>query len=435
VHRYAALVLLPLTSFGLHAQKTERHFDYGFEERVRNENWNNIFDYNDSTDDERRQVRYRTRLWMTTSLTSDIDLSIGVASESNQILQPRTATHFDEAIFETAYVDIKRLFVKGLSLRVGRQNLIRGEGFLLLEGDPWDGSRSIYQNAAVLGYQRGKSKVELIGIFNPRSDRFLPCFNCKSRQLVEWNESALGAYYTDNHLKPTSIEAYFFYKREFGDRRPATNPQFQADRYTYTAGGRAVHKLPRSFSLTGEFAGQWGHQRPGFDIRAWGGYSYLKRTYGPQQRHSASFGYWAMSGSDPSKPGVIGNWDPLFSRWPKWSEGYIYTQFKEIGVGYWTNAGMWQAETVYAPWKPLSLRGTLYQMHAFHPFQGNPQLYANGSGRGLEYQFRADLIVNKNWRGHALWEHHLPGSFYSGKDPGFFFRLEVAYQFTGRLAF
>jgi hypothetical protein len=364
--------------------KTERHFVYGFEERVRNENWNNIFDYNDSTDDERRQVRYRTRLWMAASLTSNIDISLGVVSESNQILQPHTAVHFDEGVFETAYVDIKRLFVKGLSLRVGRQNLMKGEGFPLLEGDPWDGSRSIYQNAAVLGYQRGKSKVELIGIFNPRIDRFLPCFNDKSKQLVDWNEPALGAYYTDSHLKAASIEAYLFYKREFGDPRPATNAQFQADRYTYTAGGRAVHKLPLSFSLTVEFAGQRGHQRPNREIRAWGGYSYLKRTYGPRQRNSTSFGYWAMSGSDPATPGVTGNWNPLFARWPKWSEGYIYTQFREAGVAYWTNNGMWQAESVHAPWKPLSLRGTLFHMHAFHPFPGNPQLFSNGAGRGLE---------------------------------------------------
>ena len=96
--------------------------------------------------------------------------------------------------------DFYQLFVKGLSLRLGRQNLIKGEGFLILEGNPWDGSRSIYHNAAVLAYERGKSKLELIGIFDPRMDRYLPRINDKHRQLVEWNESALGAYYTDTRL-------------------------------------------------------------------------------------------------------------------------------------------------------------------------------------------------------------------------------------------
>ncbi len=315
------------------------------------------------------------------------------------------------------------------------QNLTKGEGFLILEGNPWDGSRSIYHNAAVLGYERGKAKIELIGIFDPRTDRVLPRLNDKARQLVEWNESALGAYYTDNRWKKTSVEAYYFYKREFGDPRPASNLQFQADRYVYTAGGRTVRKLPNSFSLTGEFAWQWGHQRPNREIRAWGGYGYLKRTFGAKQRHSASFGYWGMSGSDPAKPGTIGNWDPLFSRWPKWSEGYIYTQFKENGVAYWTNTGMWQGEGVYVPWKPLSLRGTFYEMRAYHPYPGSKALYSTGTGRGEEYQLRADLTVNKNWRGHVLYEGHVPGSFYAGKDPGYFFRLEVSYLFTGQVPF
>lgn len=435
MRRYSTTLALLATVLPLIAQKSERHLEYGFEQRVRNENWNNIFDFNDASDDERGQVRYRTRLWLKAPVTSNIDISVGLAQETNEIFQMHAATHIDEGIFETAYVDFKKLFVKGLSLRFGRQNLTKGEGFLILEGNPWDGSRSIYHNAAVLGYERGKAKIELIGIFDPRTDRFLPRLNNKSRQLIEWNESALGAYYTDNRWKKTSVEAYYFYKREFGDPRPASNLQFQADRYVYTAGGRTVRKLPNSFSLTGEFAWQWGHQRPNRDIQAWGGYGYVKRTFGAKQRHSASIGYWGMSGSDPANPSTIGNWDPLFARWPKWSEGYIYTQFKENGVAYWTNTGMWQGEGVYVPWKPLSLRGTFYEMRAYHPYPGSKALYSTGTGRGEEYQLRADLTVNKNWRGHVLYEGHLPGSFYAGKDPGYFFRLEVSYLFTGQVPF
>jgi len=435
VQRFAAILFLFLTTLPLAAQKDERHFEYGFEVRVRNEDWNNIFDFKDSADDERGQIRYRTRLWMKAPLTSNIDFSVGLAQEANEIFQPHSASHIDEGVFETAYVDIHKVFVKGLSLRLGRQNLIKGEGFLLLEGNPWDGSRSIYHNAAVLAYERGKSKLELIGIFDPRMDRYLPRINDKHRQLIEWNESALGAYYTNSRLKKTSLEAYYFYKREFGDPRPASNLQYQADRYVYTAGARVVRQLPNAFSLTGEFARQWGHERTNRDIRAWGGYGYLKRTFGAQKRHSASFGYWGMSGSDPANPRTIGNWDPLFARWPKWSEGYIYTQFKELGVAYWSNVGMWQGEGIYVPWKPLSLRGTFYQMQAFHPYPGSSQLYGQGTGRGQEYQLRADLTVNKNWRGHVLYEGHVPGSFYAGKDPGYFFRLEVSYLFSDKLAF
>ena len=44
--------------------------------------------------------------------------------------------------------------------------------------------------------------------------------------------------------------------------------------------------------------------------------------------------YVGLSGNDPSRPNVIGNWDPLFSRWPQWSELAIYSQVPENGVAY-----------------------------------------------------------------------------------------------------
>jgi hypothetical protein len=293
----------------------------------------------------------------------------------------------------------------------------------------------VYNNAAVLAYERGKSKIELIGIYDPYTDHYLPRIHDLHRALVEWDESALGAYFTSTRAPKTSIEAYWIYKREFNDRRPATHPQYQPDRYVYTGGGRVVRKLSPKLSATGEWAWQFGHQRPGREIRAWGGYGYLKRTLGASGRHSASFGYWALSGDDPSTPNRIENWDPLFARWPKWSEMYIYTQFREVGVAYWTNTGMWQAEGIYSPWKPLSLRGTYYYMSAFHPFPGSPTMYSSGTTRGNHYQGRADLVVGKHWRGHALYENLVPGSYYTGKNPGFFFRLEIRYLYTKSVPF
>ena len=59
MHRFSVLLFLLLTIPPLAAQKGERHFEYGFEVRVRNEDWNNIFDFKDSADDERGQIRYR----------------------------------------------------------------------------------------------------------------------------------------------------------------------------------------------------------------------------------------------------------------------------------------------------------------------------------------------------------------------------------------
>ena len=184
-----------------------RVVEFGSEQRTRNENWNNLFDFNVTLDDQRVQVRWRTRAWMKVPQNRNVDFMVGINQESNQILAPDRPFLFDEAIFETAYVDIKKLFVNDLTVRIGRQNLNKCEGFLMPEGTPGDGSRTIYHNAAVLGHSWKRSKLEAIGISNPRTDRLLLRVHDRYKSLFDWNERAIGTYYTDTNLKNASLEA------------------------------------------------------------------------------------------------------------------------------------------------------------------------------------------------------------------------------------
>ena len=431
--RVAALVLL--ASLHLLAQAPqpagERTIDWGFEQRVRNENWDNAMDFSDAIPDLRNQVRWRTRVWMNAPVSSNIDFFVGLDQETNQIVRTHAPWRMDEGIIENAYLDFKKVFVKGLSLRVGRQNLMRGEGFLMLEGNCYDGSRSIYMNAANLAYSWNKSKLELIGILNPKRDRFLPKINNRNRLLNEWDEQALGTYYTNKNSPRTSLEAYYFYKKEINDYRAPSNAQFQPDRHIHTAGGRAVHALDKAWSVTSEFALQWGRQHPDTAISGWGGYGYLKRQGAGRSKPYAQFGWCGLSGDNPATKDRIEGWDPVFSRWPKWSDLYIYSQFREKGVGYWTNTGLWMGEAGFSPARPVALRATYYHMDSFQPFAGSPAVFGAGTRRGEMYQARVDLKANKNWSGHVLWEHMLPGSFYSAKAPAYFLRFEAIYLLKG----
>ncbi len=435
MNRYFFLFLVLCTAKFASSQNGVSAFEFGFEQRVRTEDWNNLFDFSDAADDQRNQIRYRTRAWVKAPLTNDIDAFVGLVQETNQIVVPRSPYRFDEIAFEHAYLDIKKLFVKGLSLRVGRQNIMKGEGFVLLEGNPWDGSRTIYFNAADLAYAWKKSTIELIGISNPRTDRYLPRLHNRSRPLIEWDERAIGAYYTDHNHKHTGIELYYFYKKETHDRRPFTNYQFQPDRHVNTAGGRLAQKLGRGWEATGEMALQWGAQRPATSIGGWGGYGYLKKSWATAWKPSASVGYWGMSGDDPATSNKVEGWDPLFARWPKFSELYLYSLFREKGVGYWTNLSMWQSELLFTPAKPLAGRLTYYRMNAFHSFpQGGAAVFGSGTGRGNLYQARLDITVNKYWKGHALFERVSPGTFYAQRAPSYFVRFEVILTVKANIA-
>jgi len=403
----------------------------GVEQRVRNEHWNNLFDFSHKTDDEREQIRYRTRAWARLPLLSTVDLFVGLDQETNQKLGKDNQV--DEVVFENLYLDFRRVFAKGLSLRVGRQNLVAGEGFLLRDGTPGDGSRSLYLNAATLAYEFRQSRLELIGILNPSRDRMLPVLNGCAKLLQDWDDQAVAAYYTDRNHKDTGIEAYYFYKKEVRDVLPKSNPQYQPDRHVSAAGARVVRQLGKHWSATGEYALQWGAQHGGRDIRAWGGYGYLKRTWDRRGKPYVLAGYSGMSGDDPKSNRITG-WDPLFSRWPKWSELYIYSQSREKAVGYWTNTSMWRAEAGMAVGRHGALRGTCYKMSAFHPFPGDPNIFSTGLNRGNMLQARYDLAFNPHWRAHALYEELLPGDYYTFAHHAYFVRFEVGYVLTGRFA-
>jgi hypothetical protein len=415
------------------APAPESKIQFGFEQRVRNEDWNNIFDLSSKANDEREQIRYRTMFWANVPLGSNLDFVAGVNQESNQKLGLPSV--FDEIIIDRLYLDFKKLFVKGLSLRVGRQNLSEGEGFILFEGTPGDGSRTIYFNAVNLSYTRKKSKLELLGILDPSRDRMLPKINNQNKCLQDWDDQALGAYYTDKNLAKTSFEAYYFYKKEVHDHQAVLGSVVQPDRHISTLGGRVVQQLTPRLSVTGEFAEQWGAQHPDTKIAAWGGYGYVRKKFNGRLKPYVQAGYWAMSGDNPATRNTVENWDPIFSRYPKWSEMYIYSELKEVGIGYTTNVGMWQGEAGFSPMKQLNLRGTYYHMGAFHPYPGSQAVFAAGTLRGDLFETRLDYAINKNWSGHITTEFLHPGDYYRVKSPAYFLQFEIIYrlQFAARM--
>lgn len=400
--------------------------EIGFEERVRSENWNNIIDQNAGSFDERHHVRFRTKLWTKWNFANRLELMVSFNNESRKTSTPSIPFKLDEVVFENCYADFK--FSPQVSVRVGRQNIMRGEGFIIFDGNALDGSRTAYFNAGILTLSRKKSKLEFMGISNPRQDIYFPVANTQNRNLTEWDEQAAGMYYTDGNHPRSAWEAYYFYKRETRNFLPSAHAQYQPERRFSTLGARLVQKLPRNFSLTGEFAGQWGTRHAADSIRAWGGYAYLKKEFPVRTKPSLQAGYLGLSGDDPNTTSVEG-WDPLFSRWPKWSELYIYTLSTETGAAYWTNLSALQVEFLISPVKRLDFRATYYHLHAFQPYAKNPAGYGHGKNRGDLFQARLDFTLSKGWKGHLLYEGFAPGGFYRHGESGYFLRFELSYQF------
>ena len=416
--------------------------ELGFEERVRSEDWDNIIDHRSATDDFRTQYRFRTRVWTSLKFGNRLEVAAGLNNENRTITEPEIPYNGREVIFETLYADVR--LTPQWSFRLGRQNLMRGEGFVIFDGNALDGSRTAYFNALNVTRSFGSSRLELLAISNPRTDQYLPRINEASKatelqRLTEWDERAVGAYFTSTLSPRTNLEAYYFHKIESDDYRPASHPQYQPDRRLDAVGARVVQPLGYGLTVAAEAAWEQGRQdeTPGSGtgsrgLRAWGGYARIKKEFSSPGKPSLSLAYIGMSGDDPSTK-VIEGWDPLFSRWPRWSELYIYTYAPETGVAYWTNTGMWEAELRLSPVKPVTLRATYYRMAAYENWETRGALYGPGTTRGDLVQLRADIALGPSWKGHVLWEHLTPGSFYSGRDSGHFLRFEVIYTAKTRL--
>ncbi len=437
----AAILPLLLFAAPLPAQDAAPRpaLDFGFEERVRSEDWDNIIDHNDAKADYRTHYRFRTRVWATYRFSPDLEVTAGLCNENRKTVRPSTYVYNGrEIFFETLFVDYRP--APGLSMRVGRQNIMRGEGFILMDGSSGDGSRSAYLNAAVLGWEAGPSKLEFMAISDPKEDSYLPVINeitdpAQKVRLNEWDERALGVYYTRKAPTGSTLEAYAFLKTERDDYRAPSSALFRPDRRFTTVGGRASWEAGNGWTATAEAAGQWGRQdtAPGAttgarDIAAWGGYARVRKAFDVPWKPRASLGFIGLSGQDPHSARITA-WDPVFSRWPKWSELLIYSQVPENGVAYWTNMAMWEAEVRVTPVRNLDLRATFYRLGALEAPAAPGAVFGTGRDRGRLWQVRADVALSPSLKGHALYEHLAPGDFYAMRDGGHFLRFEMAWTF------
>ncbi len=431
-------------------------FDAGFDTRIREETLHNLLDLNDSSGpaaplpvsaSDASYFRVRHRLWGQLVLRSGPRLYSRFTAEWRKYVQPWTSPAKTEVILDNLYLDLPRLAGAPISLRIGRQDLSRGEGFILLEGGPLDGSRSIYQNAVLLGLDGqpaglGKTKLELMAIRNLAWDEFVvtngPTQEERAkgqRRMVENDETAFGLYVTNTNLKSQTLEGYYFYKEE--EAPAAKDPQMKL----HTAGARAAGSLPAGVSFALEGACQLGTHDPlgctrdtelaanpcGIDHRSLGGYLWFSRAFLSPLHPTLKLGALYLSGDDPSDS-ERQDWVPIFSRWPKWSELYIYTLITESGrVANWTNLSSLNAALSLQVTGSMKFSYTYHYLRAPQSLNGRSPLFGSGHLRGHNHQWLLTADVSRSVTWHFLVERFAPGDFYSpeSRDDAYFLRWEL----------
>jgi hypothetical protein len=395
---------------------------WGADERIRLKAGDNFVDTNAAIDDSWALARIRTRAWLGVPLFENARFNLRTSNEFRKYLHPEGEKYdfrLNEFVFDNAYLEITPR--KDLSLKIGRQDMFVAEGLVVFDGSPLDGSRTYYFNAVRATWKSPKTVVDGFVISNTAKDRYLPVINRNPAQsTLERDEQGAGVYVTHQLGKTLRGEFYDIFKRE---EPSAALPLSRLN----TSGFRVTGITKGGIEHIEEFAVQFGDYGPD-SRRGYGGYVDLKKPVPSFPELALQFNYTHLSGDDPNTPDCEA-WNPIFSRWPKWSELYLYSLAQEgRGPGYWTNIGMISPGFNYKFSERANLDFYYRFMYAPETRVLNGQKLGNWRG-GLMIA-KLNYKVNRHFVGHLLAETLDPGDFYpKGGSFAYFLRSEFMFVY------
>ncbi|OHB67402.1 MAG: hypothetical protein A2Y76_06380, partial [Planctomycetes bacterium RBG_13_60_9] len=412
--------------------------------------------------------RYRMRWWTKTVLSDDISFNTRLVWEFRTYDEPHAQPIagfgfekydrnmvWDEALFDWFNFNVRNIGGLPLTGVFGRQDIMFGVGWLVLEGTPLDGSRTVGAfDAARFTYDwtDTNNKIDLIYVNRmAESDKFLEPICDKDRALTEQDENGAILYLTNTSFKPTQLEAFFIYRNDNPIDRPLTlsnvPPFWGTDKDTYTFGAAVSGTSGDHWKYRAEGAFQTGrtHDRgmtPPFavgekhDIEAFGVLTNLEYLFKDAHQNATHVGYEYASGDDPSSDDNE-QFDLLWGEWPRWSELLIYTYTFETEVS--NNTNLHRANIGHKI--NLSKEWTLtVDYHAlWSDREGQPwRTGANGINVDGSSEFRGSLVTawarykfSDQLFGHVMGEYFTPGDYYidpSGDD-AYFVRFNLEYVF------
>ena len=462
-------------------------FSWGGDFRVRNEYFNNALSL--TTDPhlsplfapvhEQDYFRYRGRLWASLLPTDGLSLNVRLAAEPREFMRPATMDTFYEhsgmqwryGIIDNLNVQWKKPLDLPATLTVGRQHVFLGDGWLVGDGTPEDGSFTFFLDSARLTYDLNDqhTTIDAIGIDqHARPDAWLPTIGSSGSVpgdpegllLTDQNEKGAILWIANKSLAAANLDGYFIYKHDTRLNNPPP-ASFGDNADIYTIGGRVSGLLEDHWKYSVEGAYQFGEKQDpelnqggnnpvlapsaettGFrDVRAFGVNSKLSYLFKDQWNNQVSFSYEFLSGDDP-KTGNDEMFDVLWGRWPRWSEMYnIYSYVPETRVGQTANLHRFGPTWSLNPMKDMDFSLTYFALLADQDVPTRPLNQAfglpatdtpfsnNGNFRGHYLQAVLKYKFTKNLSGHLWSEFLLPGDYYVSRDLVDFVRAELMFSF------
>ena len=419
-------------------------FDWGADFRLRHEHLYNPFLTDvDPPGNEWGFERFRLRVWDTIAPCKEFAINTRLTWEGRHWWDPDSRDGWEESDLIWDNLNAVVRFPKiNLTVTAGRQDVILGNGWLVLEGTPLDGSRTIFCNAAraTLDMKQAKTAVDLIYVDNySNPDIFLSPILGEGTALSEQDERGVILWATNKSLERTEIDGFFIWKH---DEAVMANGD-TGDIYTF--GARAVHQFNKTWTGRVEGAYEFGQRENSamfsagsHDVSAWGLNSRLDYNFNDPMKNQLHLAFEVLSGDDPSSK-TVEQFDPLWGRWPQWSELLVYTWANETRIAeitnlYRANIG-WQAN----PGKDTTVSFDYHALFAYDtPLEGRPG-FGSSSFRGHLFTAVLQHKFNRFLAGHLWAEYFIPGGYYDDpggikaldtrEDPAAYLRGELVFSF------
>ena len=437
---YKTLGVLALSAIAATTARAEHIFGsdqldgkFGAAVRVRQEYWDNAFNLDDQAAD-RNYFRLKSSVWGKFDYNGKYGAVVKLTNESYYYLHDfhddnDGSLDLDELVVDNLCVTAKDFLGMPVDLSIGRQDFLFtfGEGFLIMDGTPSDGSRTTYFNAARATVKiNPDNNVDLVAISNTKYDDYLPSIHqYQKHQLNTSKETGFVVYGRSKINDNFSLEPYYIFKNE---EEPAHYSANELDLHTF--GARGVYTTG-PYQVRAEYCIQNGdYDSTNIDRDAWGGYVFANRTFKdvPLQP-KFELGFIDLSGDDPNTTDDEA-FDPLFSRWPWLSELTIFTYTHERDIAYATNLQQYRARL----W--LNLTDATKLDVAYSYLRANENLATPGTGkdRGDLYQVKLSHKFTKTIDGYLLAEYFSPGDFYNADsyyngDDAIFGRWQLQFKF------
>ncbi len=386
----------------------------GGEIRLRGEGFDNPLDLRDSADDAYAYYRMRTRLNLEVDARPGLHFGFRLGHEYRFGRGEKTAGVRDadaKLAIDNAWAKID--VAEGIAVKLGRQDLCYGEGFLLMDGTPADGSSSAFFDAMLGRWTRSDLSLDLI--------------------VAKLDEEGFGGAARDEDLyglygRARAQEFYLLHRQKRKSTEAAAGFVHPSQRTTALGGRWSI--LPEAGAhLAFEGAYQIG-ELDGRESQAFGGYARGGWTASAAVRPGIEVGGVFLSGDDPKTTRHEG-WDGFYSEWPMFSELLVYTMGDQLtrirpdDLGLWTNMASGWIEGRVSPHSKVkaTLRATrLWAVEETRPGRGN--------SRGFLVAAAANLALASDLQGQILGEYFDPGSFYDcGAEPAIYGRCQIIARF------